>query len=127
MTDLWVPGVKAPQDELVARIHRQIERFAADAGVERASVLVELADGSRFPLDSISAEPGFGFFTLRPHPNPEDEYEEQPAELIVPVGSIRRIELDRVDEERARFGFSLPEEGAGELRDERARGPDAGQ
>jgi hypothetical protein len=127
MSDLWLPGVQAPQDELVARIHRQIERFAADAGVERAFVLVELADGSRFPLDALSPEPGFGFVTLRPHPDPDDEYEDLPAELIVPVGSIRRIELDRVDEERARFGFWLPGEGAGELRDQRPRGPDAGE
>ena len=127
MTEVWLPGVRAPQDELVARIHRQIERFAAEAGVERASVLVELADGSRFPLDSISAEPGFGFVTLRPHPDPEDEYEEQPAELIVPVGAIRRIELNRADEQRDRFGFSLPEARAGQLRDEGARGPDSGE
>jgi hypothetical protein len=127
MSDLWLPGVHAPQDELVARIHRQIERFAAEAGVERAFVLVELADGSRLPLDALSPEPGFGFVTLRPHPDPDDEYEDLPAELIVPVGSIRRIELDRADEQRARFGFSLAEERAGELGDQRPRGPDSGQ
>ncbi len=67
MSELWLPGVQAPQDELVSRIHRQIERFAAEAGIERAFVEVELADGARFPLDAMSAEPGFGFVTLRPH------------------------------------------------------------
>jgi hypothetical protein len=127
MSELWLPGVQAPQDELVARIHREIERFAAEAGIERAFVQVELADGSRLPLDSLSAEPGFGFVTLRPHRTEEDDYEDVPEELIVPVGAIRRIELDRVDEERARFGFSLPEERAGDLGNQRPGGANAGQ
>jgi hypothetical protein len=107
MSGLWLPGVQAPQDELVARIHRQIERFAADAGVARAFVQVELADGSRFPLEAISAEPGFGFVTLRPQRTPVDD-EDVPETLIVPVGMIRRIELDRAEDERGRVGFSLP-------------------
>jgi hypothetical protein len=107
MSELWLPGVHAPQDELVARVHRQIERFAADAGVERAFVQVELVDGSRFPLDAMTAEPGYGFVTLRPHRDGVDD-EDVPEELIVPVGMIRRIELDRAEDERGRFGFSLP-------------------
>ena len=93
------------QDEFVERLHRQIERFAREAGIERAFVEVELFDGARFALDSIDAEPGFGFVTLRPHRADEDDL---PAELIVPAGSIKRIELDRAEEQRARFGFSLP-------------------
>jgi hypothetical protein len=124
--DLWLPGAHAPQDELVARIHHYIERFAAEAGVDRAFVQVELADGSRLPLDSLSPEPGFGFITLRPHRGAGDD-EDVPEELIVPVGAIRRIELDRVDEERARFGFSLPEDRAGELGEQPPSGSDAGQ
>ena len=92
-----------PQHELVERIHRQIERFAADAGVSRAFVVVELADGSRFPLDAISAEPGFGFVTLTPHPEAEAELPEQ---LIVPVGTLRRVELSRAEEQKAGLGFS---------------------
>jgi hypothetical protein len=126
MSDLWLPGVHAPQDEFVARIHREIERFAAEAGVERAFVQVELADGSRLPLDSLSPDPGFGFITLRPHRTESDD-EDVPEELIVPVGAIRRIELDRADEQRDRFGFSLPEDRAGELREKPSRGPDSGQ
>jgi hypothetical protein len=94
-----------PQHELVERIHRQIARFAMDAEVERAFVVVELVDGSRFPLDSISAEPGFGFVTLTPHPDAEDELPEQ---LIVPVGMLRRVELARAEELHAGLGFSLP-------------------
>jgi hypothetical protein len=68
-------------------------------------VEVELFDGARFPLDSISAEPGFGFVTLTPHHAVEEEL---PERLVVPVGSIRRIELARAEEQRSRFGFSLP-------------------
>jgi hypothetical protein len=94
-----------PQEEFVGRIHRQIEHYAVHADVERAYVVVELADGARFPLDSISSEPGFGFVTLTPHP---DTDEDLPAQLIVPVASIRRIELAGAEEERAALGFSLP-------------------
>jgi hypothetical protein len=107
MPDLWVPGTAAPTDEFVGALHRQIQRFADRAGVERAFVEVELADGQRFPLDTISPEPGFGFVTLRPHPDPDDD--ELPEELVVPIAAIRRVELSRAEEQRERFGFSLPE------------------
>jgi hypothetical protein len=93
------------QDEFVGRLIRQIESFAIHAEVERAHVVVELADGARFPLDSVAAEPGFGFVTLTPHP---DADEDLPEQLIVPVAAIRRIELGRAEEERAALGFSLP-------------------
>ena len=107
MSDLWLPGMAAgPQHELVDRIHRRIERFARDAGVAEAFVVVELADGSRFPLGSISPEPGFGFVTLVPHPDAEDD--DLPEELIVPVGLLRRVELMRAEEQRAGLGFSVP-------------------
>ena len=105
MSGLWIPGMAAgPQEELVGRIHRQIERFAEEAGVEQAFVEIELVDGARFAVDTISAEPGFGFVTFKPYAR---EDEEVPGELIVPVGSIRRIELDRAEEQRAEFGFTL--------------------
>ena len=106
MSELWIPGVAAPQDEFVHRLHRQIERFAAEQGVERAFVQVELVDGSRFTVHSITAEPGYGFVSIRPH---EEDEPDVPGELIVPVGSIRRIELDRAEEERSQLGFSLPQ------------------
>ena len=107
MSQLWVPGMPAgPLDDFVERLHREITRFAEEAQVERAYVVVELLDGSRFALDSIEAEPGFGFVTLRPHPHEEDDLSEA---VIVPVGAIKRIELDRAQEARARFGFSVPE------------------
>lgn len=106
MSGLWLPGMPAgPQDELVERLHRQIEAFAHDAGVDQAVVEIELADGWRFALDAISAEPGFGFVTLVPHPASDEEL---PERVVVPVGSIRRIALARAEEERAAFGFTLP-------------------
>ena len=106
MSSLWIPGMAAaPQDELVARIHRQILRFAAEAGIERAFVEVELVDGARFTLDTISADPGYGFVTLVPFRDASDD--DLPEQLIVPVGTIRRIELARAEEHRARFGFSV--------------------
>lgn len=106
MPELWLPGVEGPLDAFVERLHRQIEAFARSAGVERAVVEVELSDGWRFTVEEILPEPGWGFLTLRPHPGDERE---TPEQVIVPVASIRRIELDRAEEERARFGFSVPD------------------
>jgi hypothetical protein len=97
----------APLEEFVHRLLRSIERFAADAGVERAFVEVELMDGSRFPLDAVSPEPGFGFVTLVPHPETEEDV---PERLIVPVGMLKKIELSRAEEQRGRFGFTPPAE-----------------
>jgi hypothetical protein len=102
---LWLPGVEGPQDDFVDRVHRQIERFARERGLERISVEVELDGGSRFHLDTISPEPGYGFVTLKPHPVDDPEV---PDEVIAPIASIRRIELDDAEEQRRPFGFTLP-------------------
>ena len=93
-----------PLDELVARIHRRIEEFAAEHRVE-AMVEAELTDGSLHRLRSISAEPGFGFVTLCPHTDTE------PQVLIVPLGAIRQLTIAAAEAER-RVGFSLPSESA---------------
>jgi hypothetical protein len=103
--ELWLPGVEGPQDDFVERLHRQIERFAREHDVEFVSVDVELEGGSRFALDRISPEPGYGFVTLRPHPSDDPA---MPDEVVVPIGSIRRIELDDAEEQRKPFGFTLP-------------------
>ena len=98
--DLWVPGAAEPSlDDLVTRIHRQIEDYTATHTADRSHVEVELGDGERLTLQSLSSGPGFGFLTL----SVEGE------QLIVPVGSIRRITLGPADEER-RPGFALPQE-----------------
>lgn len=90
-----------PLEELVGRIHRRIEAFAREHGVQ-AMVSVELADGSLHRLKRISAEPGFGFVTLCPH-------SDEPQELIVPLGMIRQLTIAESEPER-RVGFSLPAE-----------------
>jgi hypothetical protein len=98
--DLWVPGAAEPSlDDFVARVHRQIEQYTATHTSDRSHVEVELADGERLSLRSLSGEPGFGFLTL----TVED------GQLIVPVGSIRRITLGPADEQN-RPGFALPQE-----------------
>ncbi len=91
-----------PLDELVGRIHRRIESFAAEHGLEQAMVEVELADGSLLRLASISAEPGYGFLTLVPHA--EDG---EPQEIIVPIGAVRQLTLRRA-EPASPIGFALP-------------------
>jgi hypothetical protein len=97
MGELWLPGTTGPVDQLLDRIQRRIEAFAAEHG--DAAVEVELFDGSTLAVEAFLPEPGFGFLTIRPH---GDEREE----VIVPVGSLRRIAIGRA-EERARLGFTL--------------------
>jgi hypothetical protein len=103
MSSLWVPGFAGPLDDLVDRIHRRIEQFADEAGVEQAYVEMEFVDGVRYAVETLSPAPGYGFVTIRPHPG-----EDIPAEVIAPVGSIKRIELSRAAEQRAQLGFSIP-------------------
>ena len=93
-----------PLEEFVSRVVRRIEDFRVEHGLELAGVSVELADGSLHRLASLSAEPGFGFVTLRPHFEPGE-----PEELIVPLGAIREIRIAAVDGEQ-RLGFAPPPE-----------------
>jgi hypothetical protein len=102
MPELWIPGMTGPLDELVARIHRRIASFASEHELEQTQVEAELHDGALLRLSTISAEPGYGFITLVPHP--EDG---EPQELIVPLGAIRRLTLSRAEPESP-IGFSLP-------------------
>ena len=92
-----------PLDDLVGRIHRRIEAFAREHGVE-AMVEAELADGSLHRLKSISPEPGYGFVTFCPHAG-----DDEPRELIVPLGSIRQLTIGAAEPEH-RVGFTLPAE-----------------
>ena len=94
---------EGPEGELVRRLNAVIAAFALDQRVPRALVHVEFADNARFTLHSLSAEPGFGFVTIVPHP---EDLPDTPGALVVPVASIKRIELDAVEEARAHLGFS---------------------
>ena len=106
-----------PLEELVSRIHRRIELFAEQRNWDKAFVEIEFVDGVRYAVHSISAEPGFGFITICPYPEDEErpwprreaETPVPPEELIVLIGSIKRIALGEAAANQARFGFSLPE------------------
>ena len=98
MSELWLPGPVPPVEEFVSHLHRCIRSVT-----EEAYVLVELADGSRLAIESITAEPGFGFVTLKPHPTGEP-----PDVVVVPLGAIRRIEISKAAEADQPVGFSLP-------------------
>jgi hypothetical protein len=103
--ELWVPGaLPSSLDDFVKRVHVQIERYTAGHGADQTCVEIELADGARFVLQSLSPEPGYGFVTLSAHAEDEDT----PHQLIVPVTTIRRIDLRPAEGDRLRFGFSLP-------------------
>ena len=116
MTELWLPGAAGPLNDFVARLHRKIDEFVSRRGHEQAAVEIELHDGVRFTLHSISPEPGFGFITLCPYPEddarpwPRDDADAPvpPDELIVPVGAIKRIVLNDAAGREPPFGFTLP-------------------
>ena len=97
---------EGPHEAFVERLLRTIARFAEQSGVQTPVVEIELADTSRFVLDRIEADPGFGMVTVYV----QSRDDEAPDALVIPLGSIRRIELRKTPEERvARFGFSMPE------------------
>jgi hypothetical protein len=96
--ELWVPGAAEPSLEgFVTRLHHQIEQYTSTHASEQSHVEVELVDGERLSVESISADPGYGFLTLTA----------AGEQLIVPIGSIRRIRLGPADEDQ-KPGFALP-------------------
>jgi hypothetical protein len=102
--ELWTPGMIGPLDDLVTRIHRRIDGFKLEHGLDKVTVSIELLDGALHRLVSISPEPGYGFVTIRPQPT-----DGEPEELIVPLGAIREIRISGEGDEQ-RLGFSLPAE-----------------
>ena len=63
-------------------------------------------DSARFVLSRIDPEPGFGLVTVRV----ADDDDDAPDALIIPIGTIKRIELRTAPEERlSSVGFSIPQ------------------
>jgi len=104
MPELWTPVPELPHDAFVERLHKAISSFAETNNVEKPVVEVELADRSRFVLERIEPEPGFGMVTLYV----TDARDDAPDALIVPIGSLRRIELRTAPEKAESIGFSVP-------------------
>jgi hypothetical protein len=103
--ELWTPVVEGPHEAFVERLHRSFAEFAEASGIAAPVVEIELADTARFVIDKLLPDPGFGMITIYVH----DREDDAPDALVIPIGSIRRIELRRSPEDRvARFGFSLP-------------------
>ena len=103
-----MPGAEGPSlEDFVARLNKAVAAFAERNGIPKAIVDVELADGARYTVEAIRPEPGYGFVTLKVHGTEQESH--RPSELIVPVVSLKRIELDLTDGRPARFGFSLPD------------------
>ncbi len=99
MQHVWTPGLPGPHDEFVRSLLEQIAGQGADV-----AVTLELQDGSLYHLISLSPRPGFGFITLKPHPEGEE-----PKEVVIPIAQIAQIRIGSADP-RVRPGFSLPEE-----------------
>jgi hypothetical protein len=104
MPEFWTPLNELPHEAFVERLHRAIAAFAEAAGVEKPLVEVELADTSHFTLERIEPEPGFGMVTLYV----TDARDDAPDALIVPIGSLRRLELRTAPEKSETFGFTVP-------------------
>jgi hypothetical protein len=102
MPELWTPGMAGPLEELVKRIHRQIDEFKHEHGLEQVAVAVTLIDGAFYRLARLSPEPGYGFVTLCPHCD-----QGEPEELIVPLGAIKQVRIGGVEEEQP-LGFMIP-------------------
>jgi hypothetical protein len=102
--DLWTPVAELPHEAFVERLHKAIASFAEANGVEKPLVEVELADRSRFVLERIEPEPGFGMVMLYV----TDARDDAPDALIVPIGSLRRVELRTAPEKAESIGFSVP-------------------
>ena len=106
MPELWTPVLEGPHEAFVDRLHRAIAHFADSAGVETPLVEIELHDGARFVLGRVEPEPGFGMVTIYVQDARDPD---APDALIVPIGTIRRIELRSTPEDRvSRFGFAVP-------------------
>ena len=105
MPELWTPVIEGPHEAFVDRVNRAIAHFAELKGVQAPLVELELADGSRFTLDRIEAEPGFGMVTVYVH---ESHNGDGPEAIVVPIGTIRRLDLRSSPAERVgRFGFTI--------------------
>ena len=104
MADLWTPVPELPHEAFVERLHKSIASFAEATGVEKPVVEIELADRSRFVLGRIDPEPGFGMVTVYV----TDARDDAPEALIVPIGSLRRIELRTAPERAESIGFTVP-------------------
>jgi hypothetical protein len=102
--DLWTPNAELPHEAFIDRLHKTIASFAESTGVEKPVVEVELADRSRFVLERIEPEPGFGMVTIYV----TDSRDDAPDALIIPIGSLRRIELRTAPERAESIGFSVP-------------------
>jgi len=103
-THIWTPGHAGPLDEFVNRLTHMIAAFTQENGLEQAEVCIELVDGSRYTLETTSAEPGFGFLSFTPHRDEDGE----PKKLIVPIGAVRSIEISAPDPEHP-VGFVASE------------------
>jgi hypothetical protein len=102
--ELWTPVAQLPHVEFVEHLLKAIANFAEASGVERPLVEVELTDTSRFVLERVDPEPGFGMVTIYV----TDARDDAPDALIVPIGSIRRLELRTAPEKSESFGFTVP-------------------
>jgi hypothetical protein len=89
-----------PLEELVKRIERRVVRFKEEHSLAEVEVTIELADGSLHRLKTVSAEPGFGFVSFCPHCEDDD-----PQEIIVPLGAVREIRIGAPGPEQA-VGFT---------------------
>jgi PII-like signaling protein len=112
-----------PEEDWARTLVAEIAEFSATHDRPRPLVRVTLSDAEQFFLASLAARPGDGFVTLYPHPERAgdlvvgtDGAVTVPRSVIVPLASIRKVELlTHVPRgTRSNVGFLLPR-GSGPL------------
>ena len=102
---IWTPTQEGPHEAFVDRLVKAIADFAEAHDVKAPLVEVELVDSARFVIDRLDPAPGFGMVTLYVHAEADDDVDA----LVVPIATIRRIELRKSPEHKLEaFGFNLP-------------------
>ena len=101
---IWTPTQEGPHEAFVERLVQVIRDFGETHDVKAPLVEVELSDSARFIVDRLDPAPGFGMVTLYVHAEADDDVDA----LVVPIATIRRIELRKSPEHRLQaFGFNL--------------------
>ena len=90
---------RTAEEAWVRTLVGEIERFATTHDRPQPLVRVTLADGEQFFLAALEPRPGHGFVTLHPHPERAADVVAGPRgamvprSVVVPLSSVRKIEL----------------------------------
>ena len=91
MPELWTPVSEGAHEAFVDRVHRAIAKFSEATGVPTPVVEVELADTSRWILDRMEPEPGFGMITIYVQNAKDNHFDQRMVKLAKRSESVMVI------------------------------------